>query len=252
MSAYNVNVAGFFYSKNIYGAFISLTIAADLYLITQKWNIKRLFVIIVKILAVVVSFSRAALLQMGIMLFLFIWLKKKRRIKDYALLGLGAALVVVVLAAIWSNEQFVKFVLDGVLRVDSGDAGRQALRIQALQKISKGILGVFFGVGFAGIEQLDIDVDNTYLYLLFSGGIIKIMFYLFFVVVSFRNIFLLKNVDEPLYRICISVAISYLAFAFFESVAVLELGLLNILFTMFMFLFPIGLTNPQEDRLGVR
>ena len=238
-SAYHVDVSGFFYSKNIYGAFISLTIGADLYLLNKTNRAKRLFIILLKILAVVVSFSRAALLQMTIMLFLFIWLKKNRRLRDYFLTLVLLCVLAVTAYFILTNQNITDFITDGVLRLDSGDAGRQFLREQAMQKMN-GISNILFGVGFAGIEQLDIDVDNTYLYLLFSGGIIKIAFYIYFIVIAFKNIVPLKKTDEQLYRICMAVAISYLVFAFFESVAVLELGLLNFLFTMFMFLFPFA------------
>ena len=239
-SAYKVEVAGFYYSKNIYGAFVSLTLASDLYLLAIDKDVKRLLILILKFVAVVLSFSRAALLQAGVMLFIFFCTKKKKQIKDYVVQFIVIITVIILIVIIVTNDDLVNFIKNGVFRFSSGDAGREMLRNQAIERVGSGTISAVFGVGFAGIEALDIDIDNTYLYLWFTGGIVKLIFFSWALVLGLRKVIRLKHKNENLYRICFSVGISYLFFAFFESVAVLELGILNFLFTIYMFMIPFS------------
>lgn len=239
-SVYKVAVAGFFYSKNIYGAFISLTLAADLYLLSNKKNVKRLVFIGIKLLAVILSFSRAALLQVSVMLFVFYWVKKKRTLRDYFIFIVITVAIVIGIVYVTNNEELYSFMYNSVIRVNSGDAGREFLRNQAIERVGNNFIRLIFGVGFAGLDTLDIDVDNTYLYIWFTGGIIKLTFYVITMIISLKIIFSIKSFYENVYRISLAVFISYLFFAYFESVSVLELGLLNYLFTLYMFMIPFS------------
>lgn len=248
LSAYQAKAAGLFYSKNIYGAFVGLTIGADLYLLNlkssfNKYNEESIYLLIVgiKIIAVILSFSRAALLQVFVMIFLYLLLGNSKSIHKYILLFFTFIVACGLLAFIHSHENLMTFLLNSVLRIDVGDAGREVAREMAIGKFSDNMLNILFGVGFAGIDVLDIDLDNTYLYLWFTGGIPKILFYIGAILISFRNILFLKKMYNGFFRVCFAVAGSYLFFAFFESVAVLELGLLNFLYTLFMFIIPITL-----------
>lgn len=242
-SAYQVNVSGFFYSKNIYGAFVSLTMAADLYLLSIKKHIVEIPMIGIKILAVILSFSRAALLQAGVTIFVFLWIKKRRMARDYITLAIFFLLFIGVIVYVINNSLLYNFAYNSVFRINVGDAGREVLRNQAIEKVENNVVEMIFGVGFAGIDILDIDVDNTYLYIFFSGGIFKILFYLVSILLSIIKILRMKLYNENLYRVCLSVLVSYLFFAYFESVAVLELGLLNFVYTFFVFFIPFSYVN---------
>lgn len=242
-SAYQVNVSGFFYSKNIYGAFVSLTMAADLYLLSIKKHIVEIPMIGIKILAVILSFSRAALLQAGVTIFVFLWIKKRRMARDYITLAIFFLLFIGVIVYVINNSLLYNFAYNSVFRINVGDAGREVLRNQAIEKVENNVVEMIFGVGFAGIDILDIDVDNTYLYVFFSGGIFKILFYLVSILLSIIKILRMKLYNENLYRVCLSVLVSYLFFAYFESVAVLELGLLNFVYTFFVFFIPFSYVN---------
>ena len=239
-SVYRTEIAGFYYSKNIYGAFIALSMAADLYLVTKKRDPKRIIAIVLKIVAVILSLSRAALLLAGLIVFIFFWVNKRRTWKDYLVLVVLVAAVIGTVVYVRSNEKLNNFMLNSVFRMQYGDAGRESLRTQALDKVKDNLISSLFGVGFAGIDVLDIDVDNTYLYIWFTGGIVKLLYYLVAMIASVKKIVRMKFQDKNLYRLCMSVCLSYLAFAFFESVAVLELGLLNFLFTFYLFMIPFS------------
>lgn len=242
---YSADVDGFFYHKNIYGAFITLSLAADLFLYSTVRKRSRLIVLIAKLFAIVLSLSRAALLQAGIMLFVFFWTEKKHRINDVLLLLIIVAVIAVVLL---TNDSILYFIRNSILRVDVGDAGRAHLRLRALEIVGSNYLNFLFGVGFSGLDFLDVDIDNTYLYLLFTGGIVKVIFFVFYYFLATKRNIEIKQYNRLVYRLSISVSVSYLAYAFFESVAVLELGLLNFCNMFYIFLLPFGY-NPAKKPL---
>ena len=245
LSAYKANSCGFFYGKNIYGAFVSFSFCADLYLYKTTTNNKRkMFLsVCIKLLAVVLSFSRAALLQISIATFLFLWLNGKRSARDWVILGVVFSIFVLIMRF---NPTVYRFFINNVIRFSTGDAGRATLRKLALSKVETGPLVYIFGVGYAGIDYFGLDIDNTYLYLYFSGGFTKILFFLLVIFVSFKRILLLRVRNFYLGNLCLAVEISYFFFAFFESIAVLELGLLNLMFTIFMFIIPSGYANAED------
>lgn len=248
-SVYSVDIAGFFYNKNIYGAFLSLSLAADLYLLTVDTSLKKPVIVGIKLLGVVLSFSRAALLQTVIMLYIFIWIKKKRMVKDYLVLTILIIVAITAIIYIKSNIKLYDFIYNSVLRVSTGDAGRKMLRNRAIVRFGDSFIASILGVGFAGIDTLDIDIDNTYFYLYFSGGIVKLIFYSVALISALIHIIRIKAKDLGLYRLCFAVYISYLFFAFFESIAVLELGLVNFLFTFFIFMIPFSYSG--DGKLAV-
>ena len=235
LSPYRADIDGFFYGKNIYGSFVSLTIAADLYL--YKYSNRRVFVYIIlaKVIAVILSFSRAALLHSLLLIFVFWWIEKKHKKRDYILL---IAIVIGTILIFSSSSKVQSFVLNSVLRIEVGDAGRAYLRHRAITRAGVNFSTLVFGVGFAGIDFLHIDIDDTYYYLLFSGGILKILFYLYYLTNNMKAVVATKIRDKDLGNLCIAMIVSYLAFAAFESVALLELGLLNFLFTLFICIIP--------------
>lgn len=232
-----LGISGFFYGKNIYGAFISLSLAPDLYFLAKTHQRKYIVLMIVKIAAIVLSFSRAALLQAGIMCFLFFWLNRKRTLKEWGLLGI---VFLAFLVFFIFNNQFHRFIMRSVLRTSIGDAGRGFLRARALSRVGEVYKIMVFGIGFAGVDALSVDIDNTYLYLLFTGGIVKILFFIGVVYIFFLKTKELKRYNPSLACLSLAVGGSYFVFAFYESIAILELGLLNFLFALFMLVIPCG------------
>ena len=167
LSAYRTSSAGFFYGKNIYGAFVSLTIVPDLYLYRTAHDNRKIYSIIVKIIAVILSFSRAALLQMAIFLLLYFLLSKKHT-KTELLLLIGVIFIIAFIAT--SQNALRNFVINNVLRVSVGDAGRARARARAISQIGNDWRRLLFGISFAGIDRLNLDIDNTYFYVFLSGG----------------------------------------------------------------------------------
>lgn len=245
-SAYSIKSYGFFYGKNIYGAFVALTIGADLWLYQQNHSWKHLFIMLIKIIAIVLSFSRAALLLAGgiCSLSCLLGIRRKNTLKLSILLAILGAL------GGWfilSSEMSVHFFIDKIFRIEVGDAGRAALRETALAQFGSSSWHFLFGVGYFNMDFLDMDIDNTYLYLLFSGGLLKLIIYFLAYVLSLHKILWLRKRNLVLGNICLAISISYLAFAYFESVSLFELGLLNFIFGVWLYLIPFGYQITCEE-----
>lgn len=237
MNAYFAKASGLFYGKNIYGAFVSLSASVDLYQYDRSEKGKYLASFVLKTIAVMVSFSRAALLQAALFFFLFLWMNRRRAIHEWLLLFVGCVFFAVV---ILMNQQVLNKLVGTFIRFEAGDAGRAAERSRTLSIIGNSFWEVIFGVGFSGLDSLALDIDNTYFYIFFTGGLIKCIF---FICLFIRFFFQFKQIrldNEPLASFSLAIALSYLVYAFFESVSVFELGLLNYMFTFFIFLIPSG------------
>lgn len=244
LDAYKAELSGIFYTKNVYGAFIALSMCADLYLFKKSKDCRYMWIIqcILKILAVALSYSRAAMLQVSVAIILFYILQKR-----YTLIEIWVAVTAGITAFLitYLNPSIVVFIQEKILRINTGDAGRSEARIEAIKRVPDTIITKLFGVGYAGVATLDIDIDNSFYYVYFTGGWIKVILYIILIAWSFYKCLLLRKKNVILGNICLAVGISYLAFGWFESVPLFELGLLNYVFMWFMYFIPCG--NDEVD-----
>ena len=237
MNAYRAEASGLFYGKNIYGAFVTLSASVDLYQYDQTGKGKYLGLFALKFVAVQVSFSRAALLQAALFSFLFLWMNRKRATLEWLLIFAGCVLLALVILI---NQQVLNKLIGTFIRFEAGDAGRAAERSRTLSIIGNSFWEVIFGVGFSGLDSLSLDIDNTYFYIYFTGGLIKCIFFICLFIHLFHLLKQIRLYNESLAFFSLAIALSYLVYAFFESISVFELGLLNYMFTFFMFLIPSG------------
>ena len=219
---------------------MGLTLCADVYLYQESKSIKRAIICAFKYFCVIISFSRAALLQVSVAIFLFFWFSRKRSKREWVILILAVLVTVVV---IYRSPDLQRILFDQVLRLDTGDAGRARLRQNALEVVDLGTFKSFLGIGYAGINFFNVDIDNTYYYTFFAGGIVKIVFFLCVSIISLISILKLRKNDRSISDICLAVWCSYFIFAYYESVAILEIGLLNFCYMIYMFLIPMGYRN---------
>ena len=238
LNSYNVSLSGFFYSKNIYGAFVALSLMADFYLLKSGFRNRGGYSIcIIKVIAVILSSSRAALLLTGVSLLTLFLLSKHRTLKEWAVLLLISLVIVVVL---FRHPDYIAIFENNVLKLDIGDAGRNVARTRAFASIPNSIITRLFGVGYAGIDYFKIDIDNSFYNEYFSGGIIKIILVVVMLIYSFFKCANLRKENIVLGNSCIAAVLSYLAYALFESTPVFELGIINYCFMFFMYIIPWG------------
>lgn len=244
LGAYQADVDGFFNNKNVYGVFVSLSCVADLCLRKSgsdpgRW---RLTLIAMKVFAVVVSFSRAALLQCVMALLLFLWFEKRHSFRDWAIV---LAVLLAVVVAYGFVPEFKGLVDGQILRLDVGDAGRGVARERALDVYCEDGITMLFGIGFAGVSERSLDLDNAYFYELLSGGIVRMAFCIIFIVWSLSRIWKMPRERSSYRSASLAVALSYLAYMGFESIAPLELGIINFTFILYMFIIPGYLTSTE-------
>ena len=246
MNAYLAKGSGLFYGKNIYGAFISLSGSVDLFLYNLTKKNKYIVLYIIKLFAVMVSFSRAALLHAAVFLIVYLWFNKKRAKREWILLFLTAIVIVVVVLL---NRDILNAFTNTIIRFEAGDAGRSNERIRSLNAIDNNILVIIFGLGFPGLGMLSLDIDNTYFYLFFTGGILKCVFFIFGFFFFIHNSFRIYKYNKSLTCFCVGMALSYYVYAFYESVCIFELGFLNYIFTLLIFLIPSGYRVSNENKI---
>jgi len=237
LNPYFANIYGFYYGKNIYGSIVSLTIIADLYLYNRCQDRKRLLLIILKSAGVLFSFSRAAILQFVIMFYVYIWFNRKK----YKKIWISIVFIsLVILTIVLLNQSVLDFILKYIVRSKVGDAGRGVHMQRAISIVGEKALYMFFGVGYAGIDSLGIDIDNTYLYIFFSGGITKVLMYVFITAIIIKRLIALRKMNLELCNMCVAIFISYLFYSFFESVAIFEIGMNNFMYTFYIAFVPSG------------
>ena len=170
LGVYRAQVYGFFFGKNLYGEFVSLSIIAGIYVFTKVRKKTELIFIVVKIVAVVLSFSRAALLQMFVMILVYVLIYNQQYSK--IIKCFFGCLCIFAVSMYYLSNTFNSFIISYVIRGNAGDAGRaQAIRNAFYNDYS--IFQILLGISYSGIAYYNVDVDNTYVFLYFSGGIIK-------------------------------------------------------------------------------
>ena len=237
-SAYIIKNYAFFYNKNAYGIFIALSFIADLYLYLKTNSKKHIVLLIIKFIGVLFSFCRAALMLIVLVFGINSMLNAKKR--HLMLFSMLFVLIVLAVAFASFNTDVLNFIATKVLRLDLGSAGRISIFTNALIRFGESVTYYIFGVGYFTIVSLNMDIDNAYLYLLFSGGILKILVYLCAYFFSLKHILRLRKKNILVGNLCLSIAIAYLPFAFVESVVFFELGLANFLFCVWLFIIPLS------------
>lgn len=246
LGAYKADLCGFFNSKNSYGAYVALSLCPDVYLYKHKCK-KSFWVIsgVIKLIAVFLSYSRAALLQVAITVAVFFVLEVGRSWKEWML---GFAGCTIALSFVAKNKNIQDYLFKQVIRVDNGDAGRGSAREYALSKFES-VKDYVFGLGYGGLNYFDIDIDNSWYYIFITGGALKIIVYSIIILFAVAQIFKIRKYNLELSNICFSVTASYIIYAMFESVPILELGLLNFMFMIYMFFIPYGYSTDEKMSL---
>lgn len=244
LSAYSVNVAGLLKNKNMYGALLGISAYCDLFLTkTDSKPTWRMGLFVIKAIGVAFSFSRAALLYFGIVVILYLWQERKHFRFEWVFFVLGVILLIFFFVR---NDYLQRLVYQQILRLDVGDAGRAFGRYSSIKKLGDNLLAYIFGVGYFGIDYLGIDIDNSYYYVFFSGGIVKCLIYIFWIIYSFQHILYLRHTSLLYAHMCFAVAVAYLVYAIFESVPLFELGILNFINMLFMYIIPCSLEDRTE------
>lgn len=232
-SVYSQHIEGFFNNKNAYGCFISLSLLADLYIYRKKKNYRPLFNAAIKFVAVVVSFSRAALLFLLVVISVYWLFCSKNKLRNFSIIF---GMIVFALFVIQVYEPAYEFLINKVVRPEVGDAGRTIIRNRAWEIFLRYDYAFLIGIGYAGLSELSLDLDNTYMYELFTGGFAKCLIISILYIINLCM--LVKEMKKEYNKLALSCAIGYLVYMIFESMAPLELGINTFMFFLLIFILP--------------
>ncbi len=245
---YELNICSFFRGRNHYGFFLFWEIIASMLLILHFKVYKIWYLLFLFYVNLIFTFSRASILAATFFLILIIILSLN---KKYFLILFFLGLVICVILIFKQNV--LSYVVNYILRIEGGSAGRISRWTRVLNYFKDSNLLLLFGAGNAGSKSAlysiynsvsaSTQTDNTYLDILISGGILKITFYFGIIAYQFKIIISLFRYNKILAKVFFASIISFLLYCNFESIIILEQGLLPWCALLYIIIIPRLLLN---------
>lgn len=240
----NGQVKSFFEQKNRFGGYLALWIILCVFAVQLSKNKLWLIPAVIFGVFLVTTESRGGLLLVGVFLLaMLVSYHKRLGTNNTLLIFLDIAVVAAILLLIPTTREFIRSIID----VDRGVTGRDRIWQVAWDyyREANPFLGHGIGVEIERvmIERINSNVSthNVYLYILNSGGIFMVIFY----VLSYAII-----LNHPCYRhhYLIPLLIAVLAYGFFELACIpFDFWHLSNMFTVCLFFIP-GVSGLREHR----
>ena len=237
-------VESFFEQKNRFGGYLALWIILCVFAVQISGNKLWLIPAVIFGVFLVTTESRGGLLLVGVfLLVMLVSYHKRLGANNTLMIFLDIAVVAAILWLIPTTREFIRSIID----VDRGVTGRDKIWEVGWEFYleSNPFLGHGIGVEIERvmIDRLSMNVSthNVYLYILNSGGICLVIFY----ILSFAII-----LNHPCYRhhYLIPLIIAVLAYGFFELACVpFDFWHLSNMFTVCLFFIP-GVSGLREHR----
>lgn len=238
-SGYEINMISFFPGRNQFAVFLFFEIIFISFLICKFKKYNYLLILGLFLFNLFCTFTRASILSTLIFLIYIIITTCNRKQKLYLLIFSG----ILILFFIY-NSEVVNYIIKYIIRPDTGSAGRTIRWGVLLNYVFNNIEILILGaspIGMKSILEILINsgqIDNAYLEVLATGGIPKLLFYIYFIVDSFKTTIKIKRIDKIAGNIFQGATISFTVYSFFESVILLESGILPWLATIVIIILP--------------
>lgn len=244
---YNVVVKGFFGNRNQFAAFIFISVIANLYsYISSKNKTLNYLLLLVQIFCLLVTFSRAGIASVVILLVVYITISRNNIRKSVLFI---AATVVAIFFIM--NTKILNFILNNYLRLSVQDSGRLNLWYYAIDIIKE---SKFLGIGFYNGVEIAMNkgmeltqFHNMYFDVLVGGGLLElafIVFTLYFVIYRLKK----GAFKREYFQVYISGVVAFLTYAIMESVSLFSLSYGDTLYTIFMVSLPLLLSRASPNR----
>ena len=237
-------VQSFFEQKNRFGGYLALWIVLCVFAVQLSHNKLWLIPAVIFGVFLVTTESRGGLLLVGVFLLaMLVSYHKRLGTNNTLMIFLDIAVVAAILLLIPTTREFIRSIVD----VDRGVTGRDKIWQVGWDyyREANPFLGHGIGVEIERvmIERLSMNVSthNVYLYILNSGGICLVVFY----VLCYAII-----LNHPCYRhhYLIPLLIAVLAYGFFELACIpFDFWHLSNMFTICLFFIP-GVSGLREHR----
>lgn len=243
-SAYSYNFSSFFNNRNTFSFYLMFGIITTYILINNYKEKNKLFLfsLIFMIINIMLAMSRTGMICTAIFFFLnFIFnTTSKNKIISIIILFIG-------LAVLLSNENFSAFIVNFIIRKDSGLTGRNNIWEFGFNLAKNNL---FLGLGFYKpiflLEQSVYNIasyHNTFLSIFLYGGIVLTFTYIFCYIKILIDIFKLKKYDKKIHYIFLSIFFVYIVYGFAETQVLFFPSAVNFVSTSFVCLIPKYLLN---------
>lgn len=244
-SSYDATFSSFFENRNTFGfftafglmlTFINLSIEKN-----KKWRNMYMLSVVLFFASLFLTLSRAPFLMLTVFMAFYSFgaLGFLNRLKYSILIGLACLLFVQVIG--------YDFISDNLLRPEAGSSGRDVIFNFGYDFFLQN--NVIFGSGydrpFAALEATlqHSTFHNTYITLLVTGGICKLVVYILSLLLSYAIILKLKRFDKKLGFAFMGILFATTLYGFFESNFIFQASAGNFLTTLYVIFIPLYLVN---------
>ena len=239
-NSYEVDIKGFFANRNVFGYMMALGISLATYLMiqTKKWGY--LIPLIVMAISLVATMSRGGILFAIISVGLFLLVKYKMRMFVPVLLFAGTA-------AYLSSQTFVQ---ENLIRSDNGDTGRSSLREFGIDYFKEH--NILTGSGQGAIDAIiekygHNSYHNLYIESLATQGLVGIIAVISALILSYRNIRIIKSHDRELGTFLLILLFTYALYVSIEALPLFYATPNSVLTTYLLVMLPLMLANSYRQ-----
>ena len=197
--SFGIRFQGFFKDPNVLGPFLAIPLAFwfEKYLKSQRKNISYLFISLILILGVVMTFSRAAWLNIFFTIFILLLLNFRRiSVKEYFRMISFVFLIMLLLALlIISDIEILGYRLSAFLLNRLGLQSYDQDRFESQKAFVKGIEeSLFFGVGPGNYSLISpMAAHSLYFRMLGERGLCGLLVLLIIILVSLKNFWKMRK-----------------------------------------------------------
>lgn len=239
---YEYNLQSFFENRNAFALLIAVGISLTVYLKSINYFSKLKFAVIIALLLgnLVMTFSRGGILFSAIsVLFFYIFYG---RFKNFFLY-----LIITIAILLFSLSYFgSSFIQDNIIRSDSGLTHRDTIQQDSIEYFLSHDTLLGSGESVRTYLKDDYNVTsthNTYLDILLTGGILKVVAYISLYAIVISRIKMVKRYNREAGSLLMALLITFLIYGTVETATPFLLSPTSAAITVFLFVVPIYMHN---------
>lgn len=246
-NAYEAKFTGFFLGRNQFGAYLYLSIVSCFYLENIYDTKVSVFIVLFLILNLLFTFSRTPILCT--LLFLII---SKLKFSNPKII-FGSIMLTSIFVGFYVFTSIGDLADKFLIRSDVGSAGRISRWMKLLMLVINEP-SVLLGISPAGFKAFMLQnnfgfahIDNAYLEILISYGIVGVFIYTVFLVYCLFFVYKTMTVRSAK-KVMIGFFFSFLLFDALESMILFEAGLVQLIATVLFVVIPKSLCSDMYSR----
>lgn len=255
-NAYGYELSSFFLSNHEYALYLLLGFQSCLFcyhFITdtkRNGNTKYIFIALLFLINIVLTFSRTALLGAAVLIIVYILLSKNNRVRNIMIFS-----IIILFLLLLFSDTMRNFVLKIVLK-DNNDAGRLEMWDYGIRAFNdSSILEKIIGQGYSKVlNDLFLfsnhkSFHNAYIQVLLQYGIIGFIFFVGIILTSILNGIKTMRKNRFLGVMFVSMSLSMIAYMFTNTTLIMQSSIDSYILTIFIIIIPKYVNNSIEQNL---